>query len=177
MPSHPWQADRIAEEGILMKKYGLKNKHEIWKATSKLRNWREQARNLIALPEETRAKVGTPLFTKLRTLGLLQDKASIDDILGLKVEQVLDNRLQTQVHKKGMASTVKQARQFIVHQKVFVDGKVITAPSYSVTVQNKIELAPGFKPVKAVVKKIEPVVVVEQEPGEFVNPAEPVEEV
>ena len=31
-PSHPWEEERIKRETELMKKYGLKNKREIWKA-------------------------------------------------------------------------------------------------------------------------------------------------
>ena len=32
-PSHPWQEDRIKKENELIKKYGLKNKREIWSFT------------------------------------------------------------------------------------------------------------------------------------------------
>jgi len=34
-PSHPWQEDRIKAENELVKKYGLKNKKEVWKARTK----------------------------------------------------------------------------------------------------------------------------------------------
>lgn len=163
-PSHPWQADRIAEEAILTKKYGLKNKKEIWRASSKLRNWRQQARQLVALPEDERAKVGATLFASLKKLGFLNEKSNIDDILGLKIEQVLDNRLQTKVFQKGLASTVNQARQLIVHKKVLVDGDVVNAPSYAVTVSNELSLVPGFKLVKP--KVAEPVEVKDESTDE-----------
>ena len=29
-PRHPWQAERIKEEMDLVKRYGLKNKKEVW---------------------------------------------------------------------------------------------------------------------------------------------------
>ena len=37
-PKHPWQAARIAAEVELVKKYGLRNKREVWKAHSDLKN-------------------------------------------------------------------------------------------------------------------------------------------
>ena len=51
-PSHPWQEDRIKLENELIRKYGLKNKREIWKTETRLRKYRSQARELLA-------KVGT----------------------------------------------------------------------------------------------------------------------
>ena len=47
-PSHPWQGTRIKEENELIKKYGLKNKRELWKVQTALRNYRRQGRNLLA---------------------------------------------------------------------------------------------------------------------------------
>ena len=47
-PSHPWQEDRIKAENELIKKYGLKNKREIWKGETKLKKYRGQARELLA---------------------------------------------------------------------------------------------------------------------------------
>jgi small subunit ribosomal protein S4 len=47
-PSHPWQASRITEEVELVKKYGLRNKRELWKAESILRKYRRKARELLA---------------------------------------------------------------------------------------------------------------------------------
>jgi len=152
-PKHPWQATRIKDEAVLTRNYGLKNKKELWRASSKLRNWRTQARMLVGLSKEARAQAEKQLFAKLTKLGLLNKNADLDDVLSLQIEQVLDNRLQTQVYKKGLASTVKQARQFIVHGKVLVSGNVVTAPSYAVSVNDKIESISGFKPVKRVAKK------------------------
>ena len=152
-PKHPWQATRINEEAALVRSYGLKNKKELWRAASKLRNWRAQARALVGLSKEERVAAEKVIFARLIKLGLLNKDADLDDILGLKIEQVLDNRLQTQVHKKGLASTVKQARQFIVHGKVLVNGDVVTAPSYAATIKDNITLTAGFKPVKRVSKE------------------------
>jgi len=154
-PKHPWQATRITEEATLVKNYGLKNKKEVWKASSKLRNWRAQARKLVGLSKSQRGAAEKQLFDKLLKLGLLNKQSDLDDILGLNIEQILDARLQTQVYKQGLASTVKQARQFIVHGKVLVNGDVMTAPSYEFAVGDKVNFIAGFKPIKTTRKKVE----------------------
>ncbi|EQD26450.1 30S ribosomal protein S4P, partial [mine drainage metagenome] len=47
-PKHPWEQVRMDEERKLLVKYGLKNKRELWKAQSQLRDIRRQARQLQA---------------------------------------------------------------------------------------------------------------------------------
>ena len=47
-PSHPWQKERIDSENELIKKYGLKNKRELWKVQSLLRRFRQRSRILQA---------------------------------------------------------------------------------------------------------------------------------
>ena len=46
-PPHPWQKDRLDAERILIKEHGLKNKKEIWKMQSKLRNFLTQTKQLV----------------------------------------------------------------------------------------------------------------------------------
>ncbi len=135
-PKHPWEAERIKEEWELKKKYGLKNKREIWKAKSILRNFRAQARDLQA-----RLRYGDPqaekeqkqLFGKLIRLGILtEDTATLDAVLSLTVEDILRRRLQTIVYLKGLARTPRQARQFIVHGHISIGGRRVTIPGYLV---------------------------------------------
>ena len=38
-PSHPWQGERIKAEVEVVRAFGLKNKTEVWKAETILRNW------------------------------------------------------------------------------------------------------------------------------------------
>ena len=45
-PSHPWEAERIKAENELLKKYGLKNKKELWRSQYVLRRFRQRAREL-----------------------------------------------------------------------------------------------------------------------------------
>lgn len=134
-PSHPWNAERIAEEKTIVRKYGLKNKREVWKAQTKLRNFRGTARLLLSQQHTGLGQVqkeADQLLARLNRQGYLSTDATLDDVLGLGVENVLTRRLQTVVYLKGLASTPKQARQFIVHGHVTVGGRKVTVPSYPV---------------------------------------------
>ena len=136
-PSHPWQGERIKAEVVLVNQYGLKNKTEVWKAQTILRNFRGQSRELQARLRggEAQAKVESDaLIAKCGRMGLLpMEGATLNDILTLNEESILARRLQTIVFEKGMASTVGQARQMIVHGHIFMNGHRVTVPGYIVT--------------------------------------------
>ncbi len=144
-PKHPWQAARMASEVELIKKYGLRNKREVWKAHSGLKNYRELARKLLA--ESAKGKLSGHVKTdadnilnRLKRYGLLKTDAVLDDILSLDVTNFLERRLQTQVHKQGLANTMKQARQFIVHGHIQVSGRKVTVPGYLVSMDEELLL-------------------------------------
>lgn len=136
-PSHPWQGERIKAEVVLVNQYGLKNKTEVWKAQTILRNFRGQSRELQARLRggEAQAKIESEaLIAKCGRMGLLpMEGATLNDILTLNEESILSRRLQTIVFEKGMASTVGQARQMIVHGHIFMNGHRVTVPGYIVT--------------------------------------------
>ncbi|HLE48285.1 MAG TPA: 30S ribosomal protein S4 [Candidatus Thermoplasmatota archaeon] len=134
-PFHPWKADRIAEENALQKKYGLKNKKEVWRAKSHLRVFRGRAKKLAA-----QVRTGNPqaekeraqLLAKLNKMGLLSATATLDDVLAMNVEMMLTRRLQTQLYLKGFTSSPNQARQFISHGHVTIGGRRMNVPGYYV---------------------------------------------
>ncbi|MBD3361699.1 30S ribosomal protein S4 [Candidatus Woesearchaeota archaeon] len=132
-PRHPWIKTRIEEEKKLTAEYGLKNKKEIYKATSKLKKYADQAKKLIAATGKQSELEKTQLINKLNRLGLVSKTAQLDDVLSLTVRDLLDRRLQTILHKKGYARTTKQARQFITHGHIIINNKPLTIPSYLVT--------------------------------------------
>jgi len=145
-PKRPFDKVRIDEEAEIKKKFGLKNKREIWKAEAKIKLIRERAKRLIsANPEEQKA-----LFERLKKIGLEVD--SIADILSLDKEDYLKRRLQTIVVDKKLATTSKSARQLITHKRILIDGKVVNSPSYIVPV--KLEGKISLK--KSKVKKEKP---------------------
>jgi len=147
-PSHPWDKDRIEAENALIKKYGLKNKREIWRAQTMLRKFRAQARSLLGKVTSSDPQVKREteqLLGRLHRLGILPENATLDDVLALDVESILKRRLQTVVYLKGLASTPFQARQFIVHGHICIDKRRVTAPGYMVPKEeeNMIEYHPS----------------------------------
>ncbi len=140
-PGHPWQRARIEGERALVKEFGLKTKRELWKADSKLKSFADQAKKLVALRTAQAEVERKRLLDRMNRLGLLPAGAKLSDILALSVKDLLNRRLQTIVHKKGMARTPVQARQFIVHEHVMVGPKKISAPSYLVPVSQEASIS------------------------------------
>lgn len=143
-PKRPFDKARIDEEVVIKKEFGLKNKKEIWKADAKIRSMRQKAKKLITASDEEQQA----LFARLQKIGIMVE--SIADILGLDKTDYLNRRLQTIVTKKGIATTVKTARQMIVHKRILVDGRVVDIPSYIVPVEleDKITLKKIIKKAK-----------------------------
>ncbi len=133
-PKHPWQKARIEAEKVIRNEYGTKNKKEIWKMNSIFKHFQEGAKKASAFGMNEQAKKEfTQLLDRAKSLGILpQDANTVDAVLGLSLNDVMDRRLQTLVYKKGFARTTKQARQFIVHEHIMVGGRRINIPSYIV---------------------------------------------
>lgn len=133
-PRHPFSKTRIEEEMNYIGKFGLRNKKEIWKAQTHLRNFRARARVSLALPEHQREKERFILVKKLYHMGIMSNEDGlIDDVLSLTIEQFLKRRLQSIVHELGLSKTPWQARQMISHGHIAVRGKKVTSPSFHVT--------------------------------------------
>ena len=143
-PKRPFDKTRIVEEEKIKENFGLKNKREIWKSESQVKTMRKRAKELISAKPEEQKK----LFEKLKNLGFKVN--SIAEILSLDKTDYLKRRLQTVVAAKKIAKTPKEARQFITHKKILVDGKIVSSPSYIVPVslEEKISLKPGKEKVK-----------------------------
>ncbi len=143
-PLRIWDKPRIERDKLLRKKYGFKNKKELWKVESVLRNLRLRARELVGLKalnlgqEEEKEFIAT-----LSKRGLVKSDATVDDVLELNIENLLDRRLQSFVLRKEMARTIRESRQVITHRHITVDGKIIDSPSYMVKKdeEDKIEYA------------------------------------
>lgn len=146
-PSHPWQEDRIKAENELVKKYGLKNKREIWKARTKLRNYRGQARELrasVGRADVQSKKETDQLLIYLNRMNILPPNSKIDDVLALGIDSILSRRLQTLTYLKGLASTPNQARQLISHGHILIGDRRVTVPGYMVTKDEEGEI--GYTP-------------------------------
>lgn len=135
-PFHPWKEDRIKSERELMKKYGLKNHKEVWKAKTYLGKYRGQARELLAkmgAKEDPQVKKESDqLLLHLTRMGILSAGSSLDDVLALETESVLSRRLQTLVYLKGLSTTPDHSRQLINHGHIAIGERKVTIPSYIV---------------------------------------------
>lgn len=140
-PNHPWRRERIEEEKALLDEYGFKNRKEIWKMKSFLANAKRQVKTLGSLSGKHAEMEEEQLLAKLQKYGLIDKSAQLTSVLSLSTKNVLERRLQTIVHRKGLAKSMKQARQFIVHGHIVVNGTKLTVPSYLVPVaeEGKIE--------------------------------------
>ncbi len=145
-PKRRFEKSRIESERVLAITYGLRNKREIWRATEVLRKHRGGAREVLAMMSasgETPKTVARrdELINTLQRYGLVGANAAMDDILTLKVENILERRLQTIVYRKGLARSPKQARQLITHGHIAVNGQRISVPGYTVSVAEEADVA------------------------------------
>jgi small subunit ribosomal protein S4 len=126
-PKKPYDRSRLERERKIRQEFGLRRKKEIWRTEGMLRKFRQRARELQAKPNEQEQKL---LFDKINKMGISCSK--LEDVLVIELQDVLSRRLQTIVYKKGLAHTPQQARQYIVHGHVFIDGRKAVWPSYIV---------------------------------------------
>ncbi len=126
-PKKPYDKERIDREKKIMETYGLRRKRELWRAEGIVRDYRRRARDLQAREDKEQEKV---LLEKLNKIGIKCEK--LDDVLNIGVDDILLRRLQTVIQKKGIANTVNQARQFIVHGHVLIDDRKVVWPSFIV---------------------------------------------
>ncbi len=157
VPRKRFDKVRIPEEREVLKNYGLSNKKELWQFKTLLRNKRKSARAILALPSDQLDIEKKILIDSIKKYGLLTEEATIDSILSLKVEDFLERRLTMLVFRKGMANSLKQARQFIVHGHIEINGRKINAPNSLITLEDeaKIGYYKGKKPkvLEVVLKK------------------------
>lgn len=132
-PKRPYDITNLEEELKLVGIYGLRNKRELWRKRTELSTYRRRARETLSMDPVERAEEQRILLGKLHRLGLVTENATLDDVLTLNVQSFLERRLQTMVHRKGMAKSLFQSRQLITHGHVVIDGKKVKAPGYNVS--------------------------------------------
>lgn len=144
-----WTTDQLNAELYIMGSYGLRNKRELWKAQTEVARIRNQARALLALSTEARAEKEKRLLNFLNRLSMTKEGATLDDILNLKVEDLLERRLQTIVMKKSGTKSPYQARQAVGHGHVSIGNRKVNIPGYLVRAEEEpqillhIEMAPA----------------------------------
>src|SRR4030067_2916959 len=114
-PRVPYDTEMFIEELKLQGAYGLRNKRELWRTRTRLSTLRRRARELLAMTSIERDKPEKEMISKLYKMGLVQSNGTLDDILTLSIEDLLERRLQTYIFRKGMVKSLWQARQFLAH--------------------------------------------------------------
>ncbi len=153
-PMHPWIRKDIEQGKILKKEYGLTNRKEILRTASFLKKYKDIAKKLIADKTAQAQVEKKQMLDKLARLGLIPQNADSDQVLSLELKDIFNRRLQSIVYRKGLARSMKQARQFITHRHIAIGDKEITAPSYLMTTEEENKL--GFKLKSTLAKEDHP---------------------
>jgi small subunit ribosomal protein S4 len=132
-PKRPYDQSNLNEELSLIGSYGLRNKRELWRIRTRVSKLRRMAREALSMDPIERSDKEKQLIRKTHHLGLVSEGARLEDVLSLGVLDFLERRLQTVVYRKGMAKSLFQARQFINHGHVAINGVKIRSPSYVVS--------------------------------------------
>lgn len=64
---------------------------------------------------------------------------------GDKLIQILEKRLDNVLYRAGIGVSLQMSRQFVLHNKVYVNGRSVNIPSYSVRVGDKITFKESLK--------------------------------
>ena len=136
-PKRPYDATALQEELRIIGVYGLRNKRELWKAHTELSHMRGRARDLLSLGAAERERREREIINKLYKRGLVMENSRLEDVLTLSVEDLLERRLQTYIFRRGLASSLFQARQLITHGHISVSGRKVTSPSYQVKIEDE----------------------------------------
>ncbi|GMA13913.1 30S ribosomal protein S4 [Deinococcus metallilatus] len=72
---------------------------------------------------------------------LFEEAANVPGVTGTVFLQLLERRLDNVVFRMGFASTRRQARQFVGHGHVLVNGKKVDIASYRVRVGDEISVS------------------------------------
>merc|ERR1711994_277076 len=101
---------------------------------------RSAARELLTLDEKEPRRLfeGNALLRRLVRIGVLdENKMKLDYVLGLKLEDFLERRLQTQVFKLGLAKSIHHARVLIRQRHIRVRRQVVNVPSFVVRLDSQ----------------------------------------
>ncbi len=86
---------------------------------------------------------------------LFEEAASVPGVTGTVFLQLLERRLDNVVFRLGIASTRRQARQFVGHDHILVNGKRVDIPSYRVKIGDEISVAQGSRQMGFILENME----------------------
>lgn len=103
----------------------------------------------IQLKEKQKAKYTYGLLE--RQFANLFDKAARKrGITGENLLKLLEARLDNTVYRMGIASSRRQARQFVIHKHILVNEHIVNIPSYQLKPGDKISVRERSKDLEAI---------------------------
>ncbi len=144
-PKERWNLERIKSDRSLINEYGLKNMKELWKVQSEVSRIRRNVRELLSVGTGSE-DVKEQIIGRLTRLGIASSGTTLDNLLDLKENDLLNRRLQTVIFRKGLARTIKQARQLTVHGFIAVNGRKVNRPGFLVDTETE-KLISYYKPI------------------------------
>lgn len=132
-----WNLQRIQNDNAFLDEFGLKNMRELWKVQTEISRLRGNVRKLLSGTSEETTKTQAQILSRLAKYGVASKESTLDNLLDLNEKAFLSRRLQSLVFKKGMAKTIKQARQIITHGFISINGKRVNRPGYMVQVDEE----------------------------------------
>lgn len=130
-PKKIYDISLIKTENNLIKKYGLKNRKEVWRADFAIEKIRNTAKTLITASDKEKEE----FIKRQAEKGFAVN--SIADVLALSKEDYLKRRLQSILVAKKLARTHKQARQLINHKHIKLNRNKINSPSHLTTLEEE----------------------------------------
>merc|ERR1712234_46271 len=140
MGRRPFEKARLDQELKLIGEFGLRNKREVWRVKYTLAKIRSAARELLTLEEKAPKRLfeGNALLRRLVRIGVLDEtRMKLDYVLGLKIEDFLERRLQTQVFKLGLAKSIHHARVLIRQRHIRVRKQDVNVPTFIVRLDSQ----------------------------------------
>jgi small subunit ribosomal protein S4 len=115
---------------------------------------RRESEYAVQLKEKQKAKYTYGLLEK--QFKNLFDKASRKQgVTGENLLRFLEARLDNVVFRMGFARTRRQARQFVSHRHIMVNGEVVNVPSFELSPDDIVEVHPNSKDLEVVQDNIQ----------------------
>jgi small subunit ribosomal protein S4 len=115
---------------------------------------RRESEYAVQLKEKQKAKYTYGLLEK--QFKNLFDKASRKQgVTGENLLRFLEARLDNVVFRMGFARTRRQARQFVSHRHIMVNGEVVNVPSFEMSPDDIVEVHPNSKDLEVIQENIQ----------------------
>jgi small subunit ribosomal protein S4 len=110
---------------------------------------RRESEYAVQLKEKQKAKYTYGLL-ETQFKNLFDKASSTQGVTGEKLLILLEARLDNTVFRMGIARTRRQARQFVSHRHIQVNGEIVDIPSYEMSPDDVVSVKPGSKDLEVI---------------------------